>query len=241
MLLALELVGGNLWGDIGSANWPHFAESLIQGFVDPRIGLGGVIAGFNMVVSGLGNLLSQEQWERDPLGNLLKSAADIATGIAIILGSVALLATAIAVILTAIAIAIVIFSFGAGAGAALALAPVIEFCGSVAATVGPWAIEASEIALALQALVLIKNLVATACADSATEMQRSAERVDEDAKAAAGMALAVGLAKVMGHGGEEPVPPGGETPPPPPDMAPPPVEPPAVVPVEPPTAPAPPV
>ena len=148
-----------------------------------------------MTLSGIANLLSADQWEKDPLGNLLKSSADIATGVTIVLGSIAGLAVAIIVVLTALTI----LSFGAlGPIAAM----VIPFCATVAATVGPWAITAAEIALVLQGLVLIKNLIDAATAQTAEDLETKSDQMTEDATAAGQMAMQIGMAKAMSTVGE---------------------------------------
>ncbi len=226
MLLALELTGHNLWGDIKTTDWPAFGVTLIQGFIDPRIGLMGAVYGFHMVFSGIANIFNIEAWKKDPLGNLLKIAADVVTGIAIILGSIALLATAIALLLTAIGIAATIFTFGLGSGIWAVLTPIITLCSEIAITVGPWAITWAEVALVLQALVLIKNLVTAACAKTADELAQSAEKMTVDAERGAQMAAMIIPAKVMGGGGKGPKPPApGLKPPPPPGVVPEPIPP----------------
>ena len=197
--LALQLTGRNLWKGIGDTNLPRFGLTILRGFIDPRVSLMGIVHGFGSIASGVANLFSAEQWEKDPLGNALKSAADIATGVTIVLGSIAGLAVAIGVILTAIAIIGSIFSFGA-VGAALA--PIIFFCGTVASTVGPWAIEAAAVALVLHALVLIKNLIDAATADTANQLEQSSEQMTEDAQNAGSMAMQIGMAKAMEAGGK---------------------------------------
>ena len=78
-----------------------------------------------------------------------------------------------------------------------ALAPIIVFCGTVASTVGPWAIEAAAVALVLHALVFIKNLIDAATADTANELEQSSEQMTEDAQNAGSMAMQIGMAKAM--------------------------------------------
>jgi Domain of unknown function (DUF4157) len=197
MGIALQLTAGNLFNSVASINWPEMGANLIRGLIDPTVSLQGVLSGFNMVLSGGANLFSAEQWARDPLGNLLKSAADIVTGLTIILGSIAGLCLA----LTIVCGALIIFSFGT---LAPVLGPAIAFFTSVMATVGPWAIEFAEVALVLQGLVLIKNLIDAATAQTADQLYTASEKMTEDAKTAGQMALQVGLAEVMGGGGEGP-------------------------------------
>jgi len=193
--IALRLTGRHLLGSVGATSFPNFVGGIARAFVDPRVALMGVIAGLSMTLSGVANLLSAEQWEKDPVGNLLKSAADIATGVTIVLGSIAGLAVAIIVVLTALTI----LSFGAlGPIAAM----VIPFCATVAATVGPWAITAAEIALVLQGLVLIKNLIDASTAQTAEELETKSDQMTEDATQAGQMAMQIGMAKAMTAVGE---------------------------------------
>ncbi|OUL31315.1 hypothetical protein BV372_20350 [Nostoc sp. T09] len=196
--IALRLTGRHLFASVGETQWPKFLGHMVQGLVDPRISLMGVVQGLSMTFSGVANLVSAEQWKRDPLGNLLKSAADIATGITIVLGSIAALALAIAIILSAIAIIGFLFTGGATA----ALAPIISFCGTVASTVGGWTIAAAKVALVLQALVFIKNLIDAATATSAKDLQNQADSMTEDTKNAGNMAMQIGMAKVAEVGGK---------------------------------------
>src|SRR5262249_20101309 len=197
MGIAAQLTLGNLFNSVGEINWPDMGAQIIRGFVDPTVSLEGVLSGLNMVLSGGANLFSAEQWARDPLGNLLKSAADIVTGLTIILGSIAGLCLA----LTVVCGALIIFSFGT---LAPVLGPAIGFFTSVMATVGPWAIEFAEVALVLQGLVLIKNLIDAASAQTAEQLFNQTEKMTEDSKMAGQMALQGGLAEIMEGGGEGP-------------------------------------
>lgn len=149
--------------------WPGWG-GLAKMLLDPRSHLAGIVGGLSMILSGGSNLLSAEQWRQDPLGNLLTSAANIATGIAIILGTI----TAIAGLVIAVLGALILLSFGA---LAAPFAPIIAFCTTVITTVGGWAIAAGKIALVLQALALIKNLIDVATAQTADQLQRETEEV----------------------------------------------------------------
>ena len=200
--IASMLMFDNLFSSLGETNWPGFFGHLVQGLVDPRIGLMGIVSGLNMTLSGVANLFNAEQWERDPLGNGLKSAADIATGITIVLGSVTLLLTAIAVILTAIAVVGAIFSFGA---VAAALAPFIAWFWGAAATVGGIALQAAEVALFLQLAVLIKDLIDAACADTARELLSESEQMTTDATNAGNMLMIIAMAKAGEAGARTPL------------------------------------
>jgi hypothetical protein len=193
--IALSLTARHLFGSVAGIKWPDMLGKMAQGLVDPRIALMGIVSGLSMTLSGAANLLSIEQWKKDPLGNLLKSAADIATGIAIILGSI----TALALAIIAILVLAAIFSFGALGPVAAA---VIPFCSTVVSTVGPWTLEAAAIALDLNILVMIKDLVSAATAKTAFDLQVQSDHVTEDAKNAGNMALQIGMAAVGEAGGK---------------------------------------
>ncbi|MFI9815854.1 hypothetical protein [Saccharothrix variisporea] len=187
--LALRLTFSRTFGSLAETDWPKFGLGILRGFVDPRVSLAGVVQGLGTILSGGANLLSAEQWRRDPLGNLLKSSADIATGVTVVLGSIAGLAIAV----IAISAALILLSWGT---LAPVLLPVISICSTVAATVGPWAITAAEIALALNALVFIKNLVDAATASTAEELQRESAAMGEDVNAMGLMAMQIAGDKI---------------------------------------------
>ncbi|HEX2828587.1 MAG TPA: DUF4157 domain-containing protein [Burkholderiales bacterium] len=192
MGIALRLTGRNLFGSVGNIKWPGIGHLAI-GIIDPRGPLMGVVSGLGMMVSGAANLFSAEQWSKDPLGNLLKSAADIATGLTIILGSI----TALAGVIIAIMTAITILSLGT---AAPITGPVIAFCTTVLTTVGGWTIAVGKVALVLQALVFIKNLIDAACASTAAELQGQADKMTENAGDAANVLMQMGMAKASQMG-----------------------------------------
>jgi hypothetical protein len=193
MGIALSLTGQNLFGSVGKIKWPGFGH-LAAGLIDPRGPLMGVVSGLSMMLSGGANLLSGEQWSRDPLGNLLKSAADIATGLTIILGSI----TALAGVIIAIMTAITILSFGT---AAPITGPVIGFCATVMTTVGGWTIAVGKVALILQALVFIKNLIDAATAKTAEDLQNQSDQMTQDVSNAGNVVLQIGMAKLAQMGG----------------------------------------
>jgi hypothetical protein len=190
---ALRQTGRNLFGSVGNIQWPGFGH-LALGLIDPRGPMMGVVSGLGMMLSGGANLLSGEQWRRDPLGNLLKSAADIATGLTIVLGSI----TALAGVIIAIMTAITILSFGT---AAPVTGPVIAFCTTVLTTVGGWTIAVGKVALVLQALVFIKNLIDAACAQTAAELQAEADQMTENVSDAGNVLMQMGMAKAGQLGG----------------------------------------
>ena len=154
---------------LGNISWPGWG-GLARMLLDPRSLLAGAVGGLGMILSGGANLFSLEQWQRDPLGNLLTSAANIATGLAIILGSI----TALAGLVAAIMGALILITFGFASPIAL---PVISVCTTIITTVGGWTIAVGKVALVLQALALIKNLIDVATAQTADDLQRETEEV----------------------------------------------------------------
>jgi len=193
MGIALRMTGRNLFGSVSGIQWPGWGH-LALGLIDPRGPLMGVVSGLGMMLSGGANLFSAAQWQRDPLGNLLKSAADIATGLTVILGSI----TALAGVIIAIMTAITILSFGT---AAPVTGPVIAFCTTVLTTVGGWTIAVGQVALVLQALVFIKNLIDAACAETASELQSETQQLTENVGDAANVLMQMGMAKAGQLGG----------------------------------------
>jgi hypothetical protein len=81
-------------------------------------------------------------------------------------------------------------------------AAVIPFCWTVVGTVGPWTITAAGIALDLNLLLMIKDLIDAATASTAEQLQSESDKVTEDAKTAGNMALQIGMAAVGEAGGE---------------------------------------
>ncbi|MCI0744227.1 MAG: DUF4157 domain-containing protein [Verrucomicrobia subdivision 3 bacterium] len=195
MGIALQLTGQNLFGSVSNIRWPGWGH-LALGLIDPRGPLMGVAGGLSMTLSGAANLFSSEQWERDPLGNLLKSAADIATGLTIILGSI----TALAGVIIAIMTAITILSLGT---AAPVTGPIIAFCATVLTTVGGWTIAVGKVALILQALVFIKNLIDAATARTAEDLQNQSDQMTQNVSNAGNVVMQLGMAKLSQIGGRQ--------------------------------------
>ncbi len=191
--MALGMMKDNLFGKASGIKWPGWGH-LALGLIDPRSSLMGVVGGLSMMLSGAANLFSLEQWKKDPLGNLLKSAADIATGLTIILGSITALAGAI----IAIMVAITILSLGF---ASPITGPIIAFCTSVLTVVGGWTIAVGQVALVLQALVFIKNLIDAMTAETAEELQSEADQMTEDVSNAGNVVMQIGMAKLGQVGG----------------------------------------
>ncbi|WP_088889362.1 eCIS core domain-containing protein [Leptolyngbya ohadii] len=154
---------------VKNIKWPGWG-GLAKMLLDPRSMIAGAVGGLGMILAGGANLFSLEQWRRDPLGNLLTSSANIATGLAVILGSI----TALAGLVAAIMGALILITFGGAAPLAL---PVISVCTTIITTVGGWTIAVGKIALVLQALALIKNLIDVATAQTADDLQRETEEI----------------------------------------------------------------
>lgn len=154
---------------VKNVQWPGWG-GVARMLLDPRSLIAGAVGGLGMILAGGANLFSLQQWQRDPLGNLLTSAANIATGLAVILGSI----TALAGLVAAILGALILVSFGALAPAFL---PIIGICTTIITTVGGWTIAVGKVALVLQALALIKNLIDVATAQTADDLQRETEEI----------------------------------------------------------------
>ena len=198
VLMGASLAGDNLFNSAANASWPRFFGHFVQGLVDPRIGLQGIVSGLNMTLSGVANAANLFTGEDLTWENAIKSTAEIVTGITYLLGGITLVATAIAVILTAIAIIGSLFSFG-GVGAALA--PFITFFWSTVTTVGGWTILWAKFALLVQFIAGIKDLIDAAAATTATDLQGQSQQMSEDATQMAGAAAIIGLAKLGEIGG----------------------------------------
>ena len=192
--IALGLTRRGLERTVSGVRWPGFFRTLAQGLIDPRISLMGALHGFGMIATGVGSLFSGAEWSRDPVGNALKSAADIATGLTIILGSIVGLAIAFTVLMWALAI-VTFGLLGPAAGI------VTTFCGTVISLVTPILVKVGLVALGLQALVFIKNLVEAATAKKARELQTQSEQMTEDAKNMGAVALVVAPVKLGQIGG----------------------------------------
>jgi hypothetical protein len=185
--IALRVVGGRYYNMVSNIGWPGWG-GLARALLDPRSMLTGAVGGLNMILNAGSNLFSLERWRQDPLGNLLKSSADIATGLAIILGSI----TALAGLVAAIMGALILITFGFAAPIAL---PVIGVCTTIITTVGGWTIVVGKIALVLQALSLIKNLIDAATAQTASDLQREAGEIQSDINGGFAAAMSIVGAK----------------------------------------------
>ena len=181
--IAFGAIGDRYMSTIRHIHWPGWG-GLAKMLLDPRQLLQGVFSGMGMILTGGSNLFSLEQWRRDPLGNLLKSSADIATGLAVILGSI----TALAGIVAAIMGALMLITFGAAAPVAL---PVISVCTTIISTVGGWTIAVGKIALILQALSFIKNLIDVATAKTADDLARESEEMQSDIEGGAAAVMSI--------------------------------------------------
>jgi hypothetical protein len=185
--IALRMVGRGYYNNIANIKWPGWGN-LAKALLDPRSMLTGTIGGLNMILNAGANLFSAQRWRQDPLGNALKSAADIATGLAIVLGSITVLAGVVAAIMGAL----LLISFGSAAPIAL---PVISVCTTIITTVGGWTIAVGKVALILQALSLIKNLIDAATAQTAEDLQRETGEIQSDINGGFAAAMAIVGAK----------------------------------------------
>jgi hypothetical protein len=185
--IAMRVVGGRYYNMVSGIKWPGWG-GLARALLDPRSMLTGAVGGLNMILNAGSNLFSAERWRQDPLGNLLKSSADIATGLAIILGSI----TALAAVVAAVMGALILVTFGFAAPIAI---PVISVCTTIITTVGGWTIVVGKIALVLQALSLIKNLIDAATAQTAQDLQREAGEIQSDINGGFAAAMSIVGAK----------------------------------------------
>ncbi len=193
--IALELMGQNISSSLSNIQWPNW-QNLAVSLIDPRGPLTGVLGGLSQIISGGANLFSAEQWAKDPLGNFLKSAADIATGLTVILGSI----TALAGVIIAICSAATILTLGL---AAPATGPIIAFCATIMTTVGGWTLVAGLVAAGLQSLVLIKNLVDAATAQTAEDLQNQSDQMTQDVSNTGNALLQAGMGKLAQVGGRQ--------------------------------------
>lgn len=179
--IALRMVAGRYYNSVANIKWPGWG-GLARALLDPRSMLTGAVGGLNMILNAGASF--SERWQQDRLGAVIKTAADIATGLAIVLGSI----TALAGLVAAVMGALILVSFGFAAPIAL---PVISVCTTIITTVGGWTIAVGKIALVLQALSLIKNLIDAATAQTADALQHEVGDIQSDINgaAAAGMAI----------------------------------------------------
>ena len=186
--IALRLTWRNTFSRVSNIKWPGWGH-LAAGLIDPRGPLMGVVGGVNKILSG------GAEFAKDPsLVNFLKLMTDTATGITIILGSITALAGLIAGIMTALTI----LSLGTLAPIS---GPIIAFCATVMSTVGGWTISFGIIALILQALVFIGNLIKAATAENAEELQKQSEEMTKNVADAGNVAMQIGMAKLAQVGG----------------------------------------
>jgi hypothetical protein len=185
--IVMGVFGQQIQGLISNIRWPGWGP-IAKALLDPRSYLMGVVSGLNMILTGASNVFSLEQWQRDPVGNLLKSAASIATGLTVILGTI----TALAGVIAAVMGALILITFGGAAPFAL---PIISFCTTVITTVGGWTLAVGKIALVLQALSLIKNLIDVGTARTADDLQRESEEIASDLGGAATVVLSIAGAR----------------------------------------------
>src|SRR4029079_2330181 len=100
--------------------------------------------------------------------------------------------TALAGLVAAVMGALILVTFGFAAPIAI---PVISVCTTIITTVGGWTIVVAKIALVLQALSLIKNLIDAATAQTASDLQREAGEIQSDINGGFAAAMSIVGAK----------------------------------------------
>jgi hypothetical protein len=173
-MLAERLVGESLTDDIKSISILQIGKGMIEGMLDPRMTLQGVVDGFGKTLTGVANLFNAEAWAKDPLGNLLQVGADISTGLAQIFSSI----LGIAGMITALMVAIIIISWGF---ATPVCAPVIGWMGTVMTYAGWGAIIAGSLSVLFNSLAYIKNLNDAGTAKTARELFGNTEQMKQNA------------------------------------------------------------
>lgn len=174
MMLAEKLVAESLTDDVKNISILQIGKGMIEGMLDPRMALQGVVDGFGKTLTGVANLFNADAWAKDPLGNLLQVGADISTGLAQIFSSI----LGVAGMITALMVAIIIISWGF---ATPVCAPVIGWMGTVMTYAGWGAIIAGSLSVLFNSLAYIKNLNDAGTAKSARELFGNTEQMKQNA------------------------------------------------------------
>lgn len=172
-MLAQKLTGQALIDDVKNIDILQMGKGMIQGMIDPRMGLTGVVDGFEKFASGIANIFNAEAWAKDPLGNLLKIAADISTGLAMVFSSI----LGIAGMIFALMVAITIASWGF---ALPVTGPVMSWMGTIMTYAGWGAIIAGSLSVYFNYLSYIKNLHDAATAESSDELFGNVEEMKQN-------------------------------------------------------------
>jgi len=173
-MLAEKLVGESITDDIKNISILQIGKGMIEGMLDPRMALQGVVDGFGKTLTGIVNIFNAEAWAKDPLGNLLQIGADISTGMAMIFSSV----LGVAAMITALMVALIIISWGFATPFA---APVIGWMGTVMTYAGWGAIIAGSLSVLFNSLAYIKNLNDAGTATTARELFGNTEQMKQNA------------------------------------------------------------
>jgi len=173
-MLAEKLVGESITDDIKNISIMQIGKGMIEGMLDPRMALQGVVDGFGKTLTGIVNIFNAEAWAKDPLGNLLQIGADISTGMAMIFSSV----LGVAAMITALMVALIIISWGFATPFA---APVIGWMGTVMTYAGWGAIIAGSLSVLFNSLAYIKNLNDAGTAKTARELFGNTEQMKQNA------------------------------------------------------------
>jgi hypothetical protein len=167
-------VAQSIADDIGSIDVLQMGKGMIQGMIDPRQTLVGVIDGFDKFATGVANIFNADAWAKDPLGNLLQVGADITTGLAMIFSSI----LGVAGMITALMVAITIISWGFASPVTM---PVIGWMGTVMTYAGWGAVIAGSLAVLFNYYAYIKNLSDAAAAQSSDELFGETEQMKQNA------------------------------------------------------------
>lgn len=173
-MLASQLVAQSITDDIKNISILQMGKGMIQGMIDPRQSLTGVVGGFEKMLTGFANIGNWDAWKKDPLGNLLQVAADITTGLAMIFSSI----LGIAALITAVMVALTIISWFT---LSWFTGPVIGWMGTIMTYAGWGAIISGGLAVYFNYLAYIKNLHDAGTAETARELFGNTEQMKQNA------------------------------------------------------------
>jgi len=173
-MLAEKLMAESITDDIKNISVAQMAKGMIEGMINPMVGLQGVVGGLEKTFSGVANIFNSDAWAKDPLGNLLQIGADISTGLAMVFSSI----LGIAGMITALMVALTIISWGT---LTPVTAPVIGWMGTIMTYAGWGAIIAGSLSVYFNSLAYIKNLNDAGTAETASELFGNVEQMKKNA------------------------------------------------------------
>ncbi len=173
-MLAEKLMTESITDDIKNISVAQMAKGMIEGMINPMVGLQGVVGGLEKTFSGVANIFNADAWAKDPLGNLLQIGADISTGLAMVFSSI----LGIAGMITALMVALTIISWGT---LTPVTAPVIGWMGTIMTYAGWGAIIAGSLSVYFNSLAYIKNLNDAGTAQTASELFGNVEQMKKNA------------------------------------------------------------